>query len=403
MSVRQLKYQSPSPIAIVGAGVLGALVAEALTRLKLPVVVLEAKVPGAGATGSTVPWVNASGKRPKSYFDLCVQAMSLWRDLAAQLAGDWYVETGNLHWTDDEGWHNTLMGRAEEASTWGYDSRWLTPAEAHALEPGIDLGMSVGPVLFYAQEGLLRPRSMLRAMRESTMGNGARWSVGTAVTDLGVSDGRVHEVVLDTGERLAVDGLVICAGLETNAVLGLIGESVPMIEFDDLGRVTTLEHTPYKTVHGLLVEVAENPTGLRRILHAPGITIMPAESGGLLLHSMAANAAVTLETPMDPPPAPVEDVLTLAVKALPQLAGAKVKDVRLGCRPIPLDGMPLVGRIPSTENAHVLVSHSAISTAPALVRLFIDSLVAGAPVPSEFDIARFRDGEGLPRPRHGLG
>jgi glycine/D-amino acid oxidase-like deaminating enzyme len=53
---------------VIGAGVVGAAVAAALTRRGAEVTVLDAGLPGTGTTATSYAWVNANNKDPLPYF-----------------------------------------------------------------------------------------------------------------------------------------------------------------------------------------------------------------------------------------------------------------------------------------------------------------------------------------------
>lgn len=365
------------------------LVAYFLRRAGFPVTVIERDDVGGGASGATVPWVNASGKRPREYFDLCVESMRLWAQVSAECSGGgWYQQTGNLHWAVDERVQRRLEERACELRAWGYESRLLAIEEAASLEPGQDLRSAIGPAVFYPQEAVLHPRRMLLDLKARTAAADVAWRVGSPVVDFGWRGDRIIDVVLGTGERVAVSGVIVCAGLGTNEVLEHLGVRLRMVEHDELGRITSPEHTTYVTAHGLLVELEQNSTHIGRIVHAPGITLFPAERGGIVLHSPASNERVNLRTPMEPVPPVAHKVLEQAAQAVPSLTGARVRRTVLGKRPIPLDELPAVGRVPVAENCHVMVSHSAMTTGPALAAAMTRSLEGGDPVPASFEAAR---------------
>src|SRR5215472_14331909 len=89
-------------IVVIGAGLYGASVAAALARRGARVTVVDAHAPGGGTSGATFSWTNSCGKQPRAYHDLNVAGMAAHRKLAALPHSDWYHETGNIEWADDE-------------------------------------------------------------------------------------------------------------------------------------------------------------------------------------------------------------------------------------------------------------------------------------------------------------
>lgn len=67
--------QTLPPIAVIGAGVVGAAIAARLAERNAPVLLLDAGAPGQGATRASFAWVNANQKLPRAYYDLNVAGM----------------------------------------------------------------------------------------------------------------------------------------------------------------------------------------------------------------------------------------------------------------------------------------------------------------------------------------
>ncbi len=64
---------------------------------------------------------------------------------------------------------------------------------------------------------------------------------------------------------------------------------------------------------------------------------------------------------------------------LPGLADAEVHTASVGLRPIPPDGLPIVGFLPGLENLYAVVAHSAVHLAPVLGRLAAQVLTGACP------------------------
>ena len=62
------------------------------------------------------------------------------------------------------------------------------------------------------------------------------------------------------------------------------------------------------------------------------------------------------------------------------LSGAddiQLSDVRIGARPMPVDGLPIVGSLPAQPGGYIAVMHSAVTLAPAAGRLVADEVIDG--------------------------
>jgi glycine/D-amino acid oxidase-like deaminating enzyme len=62
------------------------------------------------------------------------------------------------------------------------------------------------------------------------------------------------------------------------------------------------------------------------------------------------------------------------------LSGAhdvQLSDVRIGVRPVPVDGQPIIGSLPGHPGGYIAVMHSAVTLAPVAGRLVADELIDG--------------------------
>ena len=73
-----------------------------------------------------------------------------------------------------------------------------------------------------------------------------------------------------------------------------------------------------------------------------------------------------------------ERVLAKVREYLPEARGIEVDEVRLGFRPMPMDGHPVVGAVPQKPDVHVVVTHSGVTLAPILGRYVTREVLTGA-------------------------
>ncbi|NEB76232.1 FAD-binding oxidoreductase, partial [Streptomyces sp. SID14478] len=79
------------------------------------------------------------------------------------------------------------------------------------------------------------------------------------------------------------------------------------------------------------------------------------------------------------------------------LARARFEDARIGVRPVPSDGLPLVGAVARAPGLYHLVSHSAVTLAPVLGRLAAQEITTGRPAP---ELAAYRPDRAVPGDVH---
>jgi len=62
---------------------------------------------------------------------------------------------------------------------------------------------------------------------------------------------------------------------------------------------------------------------------------------------------------------------------IPKLADAEVQDVMIGWRPLPLDGLPVLGANPAVPAHYLAVMHSGVTLAPVIGQLVANEILSG--------------------------
>jgi glycine/D-amino acid oxidase-like deaminating enzyme len=140
---------------------------------------------------------------------------------------------------------------------------------------------------------------------------------------------------------------------------------------------------------GVLVSWSPVAIAVSRVFHARRVHLRPDGGGRLLLHTHeidgAAQVSGTGEISVDP--SAVGKVVEAGRALYPGLRAAAVEGVRVGERPIPGDGLPVLGRVLALPNFHFAVSHSG-----ATLCVHAGDLVAGEVLGEDHDdaLAAFR-------------
>ncbi|HVV17969.1 MAG TPA: FAD-dependent oxidoreductase [Pseudonocardiaceae bacterium] len=343
-------------VVVIGAGVYGAAVTAELARRGARVTVVDSGAPGAGTSGATFSWTNSCGKQPRAYHDLSVAAMEVHRRLARDVPGaDWYHEGGNLEWGGDDAERERLRRKVDAVRDYGYAARWLTRADVLRLEP--DMNPAEPPadeIAYFPAEGWIEPTRLIAHLL-STADAERVWH--DAVTGIDVSGGLVRSVRLASGRELPADAVVNCAGPAAADIAALAGLRLPM-----------------RNTRGVLIYTSPVAVAVSRVVHAPHVHLRPDGAGRLLLHTHDIDEAaqVSDDGAVDVDRAAVDKVVEAGCALYPGLRAATVESVRVGERPIPGDGLPVLGRAPGLPNFHFAVSHSG-----ATLSVHAGALVAG--------------------------
>jgi glycine/D-amino acid oxidase-like deaminating enzyme len=104
-----------------------------------------------------------------------------------------------------------------------------------------------------------------------------------------------------------------------------------------------------RNTRGVLIYTSPVAVWVSRVVHAPHVHLRPDGAGRLLLHTDEIEST-------DQPG--VGKVLDAGRALYPGIRAATVESVRVGERPVPEDGLPVLGRAAGLPNFHFAVSHS---------------------------------------------
>ncbi|HKE81928.1 MAG TPA: FAD-dependent oxidoreductase [Solirubrobacteraceae bacterium] len=366
----------PVRVIVVGAGIVGSCVALRLAQGAAEVTLLDASTPGAGTTGTSFAWIDASHPALDGYLDLNIAGVRAWHDVAADFGDpDWLTITGTLTWESDPDRAAALEARIEELAARGFGARALDAGDVAELEPDLRLDGLAGKVAYYPEESFLFTRPALADLLARAVDAGVSLRTGATVTGFATSGEAVTGVQLSTGETLGADAVVTCVGRWTEDVLRLAGVELPM---------TAPEPAPSPAV-GLLVLTTPTVARLRRVVVVDGLMIRPDGAGRLLLHGDEQDARMRADTPMTPAPAEALELVELARGRLRGSETAALESARIGIRALPADHLPAVGW--TRDGLYAVVSHSGVTIAPALGELVREELLEGEQVDA---LERFR-------------
>lgn len=404
--------QSPSPrgiprfvdCAVVGAGVVGAAVAQALTRRGLRVAVLDT-APGIGGGCS---YANAALLAPHHVTPLVTPA--LLREAPAQMVRrpaalrvsphlplmPWMarlaassrssvipgqrlrelaLESTDLHiQLAGQGLNPTLRKtgavdvylrrpRRQPADA-------LTPQQLSEFEPSLT-GVMVGT--YEADEWTVESRSFVRAMLDDAQAHGAEILFDTPVLGLLGEDGQVTGVETAAG-TIRAGHVVLAAGLATRTLGHQVGLNLPLR--GGRGHVVDVE-SPGDSAPRIPVRIKEHR-----------IVVTPLEDRVRVCGSIEFGPE---SRPVDPRHGAA--LLDVAVKVLPALRDQPVIERWSGDRPCSPDGLPIIGPSELVENLSVAAGHGmwGMILAPVTARMLTAAIVDGeaAPADGEFSADRF--------------
>ena len=334
-------------VIIAGAGIVGATLAYHLASAGASVTIIERSRPASGVTARSFAWLNVIHGNASDLARLRNPAIADYRRLERELNGalaiDW---NGALSWSEDPAESERLV---TEHTAWGYDVRLVERDEIHRLEPHL---AAPPPVAAYAPgEGALDPAAATLTLVHAAVDAGAQLVEGTEVRGLATTDGRVRGVVLPSG-TIEADTVVLAAGTRSKALCAGIGIELPV----DPSPATLTRFA--------------GPGGLvGRVVAGPDLEIRQDAAGRVFV----SDYYVEGESPED------RAAITLALirRRLHGAGTVTPVDARVGWRPMPADGMPIVGFVPDAPGLYLAAMHAGVVMAPIVGRLATGEIVAG--------------------------
>ncbi len=254
---------------------------------------------------------------------------------------------------------------------------------AATLEPNLNLGGN-WQAAWCSRDGAVDPAGVTRALVSRVVEHG-----GTAVfpaTVTGIS-GRDRSMLVKTDvESFEVDQVVVAAGADANEVAMMIGLGTELIKPPTPGIiVTTRPMDPLVNSVACTSDTHFHQLGDGRVILGEKAG-PPGTDQHLAYLTGQPNAYPSSEIAMQH----ATRVIDVAKKYVSQFANVEVENVGVGWRPLPLDGLPVVGRPKSKPGVYLASMHSGVTLAPIIGHLAAMEILDGVSVDllSDFRVER---------------
>ncbi|MGH8877208.1 MAG: NAD(P)/FAD-dependent oxidoreductase [Stackebrandtia sp.] len=325
-------------IVVVGAGIVGACLAYHLAGRGRPVTLIDAGLPGSGATRASFAWIRRPVSSDLPSAPLRYLALDDYRRLETELPGLSIRWSGSISW---DGFDETPQPRTDNAAA----------LEPHLLDPPAE-------AVHHPDDAAFDPVAATELLVAAARNRGARVLTGVPATALDHRAGTVSGVQTTAGV-VAAETVVLAAGTGTVALCSGIGITVPV------------EPSP-----AVLVRLRADPGLVRTIVATPSLEARQLDDGTVL-----APAAYSGETDQAALRATARRVRDRFAASFAGASGTTVVSAEIGWRPMPADAEPVIGRPAGTRGLYVSVMHSAITLAAAAGRLAATELLTGLPSP----------------------
>lgn len=346
-------------VAVIGAGIIGLMIARELRAAGLSVALLERS-----EVGKEASWASAGVlmSRPYPYesivdFRLRVEGSEMLLTLGPVLADETGIDIEAvrhpaLHLAltaEDEANMRALQPQLEGACL---GCEYISSEEVQARQPEITLPVALGMVTSCAN---IENRRLLRALEVGARKAGVDILTGCDVRALQVEGGKV------TGVRTATQDF------HAGAVVNAAGSWGGMLQ-------GAPEHIPVQPERGQMLSLHADAVALRHLINLPQFIIIPRRSGRIVLGATTEKVGYDRRNTAGA----VQGMLHAAIEAIPALAAGTIEELWSGFRPFSPDGYPLVGPSALPGYYYAVGHHKlGIQQAPITAEIVKDLVTTG--------------------------
>jgi glycine/D-amino acid oxidase-like deaminating enzyme len=376
-------------ILIVGGGIAGASTAFHLAAHGRGVTLLERGEIASGASGVNAGAIDSIGwgDRPDLQAHLTAGSVEIFKAVQLDHGEDIeFRQSGAVQAIHTPEQHEFEQRRVEMLRERGHQVELLTTREVRSLEPGFCpslLGAMYSPLRSQADPG--RATRAFAALAER---QGARILTQHEVSALSPRPAGGYVARTSHGEIVA-GALVLAAGAWCGPVGALLGLDIPIVPIR--GQMWATPPAPPSVFQTISSAESQHAWHLDPGVEPPFLTI---RKGARLTRHLYGRQRRDGEIIFGgdreqigwnttPDPAGIAVNRAHAVEVLPFLAGLGVARTWAGLMPFPLDGKPLIGRVPGREHLWIVsgLASSGFGRGPMAGKLLADYLHTGMPAP----------------------
>jgi D-hydroxyproline dehydrogenase subunit beta len=350
---------SRGKVAIVGAGIVGAACARALTREGFAVVVLDDKPVGSGATAAGMGHVVAMDDS-EAQFALCRYSQVLWDELADILPkGAESTRCGTIWVASDDEEMAEVGKKATFYAERGVEAEALDSSNLARLEPNLRPGL-LGGLRVPGDSVIYPPRAASWLLEQATK-LGAKVRLDAPVEAIG--EGRVR---LKDGSEVGADFVVNASGARAGQL------SPGLAVRPRKGHLVITDRHPGFVTHQLL-ELGYLKSAHGSDASSVAFNVQPRATGQLLIGSSRQYG-------VDDPavePAMIRRMIDRALLYMPGLAGLSAIRAWTGFRAATPDFLPIIGPHPDDPSTILATGHEGlgITTSLGTAELLADHLL----------------------------
>jgi len=329
---------SKQKIVIVGAGIVGASMAYHLAKRNQDVTIIE-RHPSAAreVTEKSFAWIHTTHQVAPEYWHLYDASIAEYHALQQELP------ELNIDWQGALTWDTPPPRKQLHVQT-------LNKQQLQALEP--NLKEYPDEAVFASKEGAIDPIEVTELLLRKAQEYGAKVHFGTSVTRLQQEESRLVGVHTSNG-FVKSDVVILASGADIPELCNPLGCHVPVMPSPS---ILIRMKTANKLIHTL-------------------ISNAQFEARQLTDHTLLAAEDYIDESEENGPEAVGKRAYDTLRRSLRDGSQLELESIKVGMRPMPEDGYPIVGFHDDIKGLYLTVMHSAITLAPLISRLAASEII----------------------------
>lgn len=362
-------------VVVLGGGVLGVSTALQLAKLGAAVTLVTEAELCSGASGRSLSWLNSAGERSLEYHLLRMAGVDRYRTLFAQdPSRDWLRFDGGLFWPANDVAGTRARHAYEKAH--GYDSLLVDAQSVATVDEHVNPQAVAETAIYNPGEGWVSLPHLIEFLAQQLRALDVKIVEHAGKASVLTEGQRACGIRSEKAGEFRADAVLVACGPWTPDVVAPLGVNIPN------GSPVSMLVTSKPSVHGLKV-----------VMNTPRAAVRPNPGSTLAVDHDWYEEDIVKQ------PDGSYTIAESVVQTLMQEAGKLIasdepltaKSWKIGLKPIPGDGNPVLGELEKVPGCFVAFTHSGATLALIVGELLAGEIVSGEkhPMLSAFRAERF--------------
>ncbi len=354
-------------IMVIGAGIVGTLIAYELSKAGAQVSLIDKAFPGSAASGNSFSWINATyPKKPYAYNLLSQLGIDAYKSLETEM--DLRIRwSGSYEWFTSKEDQIKLFKEIETLKKYPRYSAVdvIKAGEARISEPNIILNDS-SDIVFSKADGAMDTAHTIDLMIKNIENHGGSVLYPCEFQGLNYSNGKLSSVKTSMGS-LEASQAIFATGIDTDNLFSknMMNTSKP----------------------GIIMRTQPTDQRLNKIIVGPGVHLHQQTDGRIIFGEQAGAPSSHIERLREQPnqfpshafaKEHIDRILNTAKIFMKNIDDLKIEKTSIGWRPLPKDGKPIIGRLEETPDVYIATMHSGVSLAAIVAKLISQEILDGS-------------------------